>query len=77
MISAAGGAVGSHAGQIAKIEGCRVVGITGSEEKGKWLLEELGFDAYVNYKNPNFAAALAEATPKGIDCYFDNVSMFN
>lgn len=73
VISGAGGAVGSHVGQIAKIKGCKAVGITGSDDKGKWLVNELGFDAYVNYKDPNFTKSLSEATPQGIDCYFDNV----
>lgn len=73
VISGAGGAVGSHVGQLAKIKGCRAVGVTGSDEKGRWLVEELGFDAFINYKNPDFAKKLEETTPKGIDLYFDNV----
>lgn len=75
VISGAGGAVGSHVGQLAKIKGCRAVGITGSDEKGKWLVEELGFDAFINYKHPDFTKQLETATPKGIDCYFDNVDV--
>lgn len=76
VISAAGGAVGSHVGQIAKIKGCKAVGITGSDEKGKWLINELGFDAYVNYKDSSFKESLQQATPDGIDIYFDNVNGF-
>lgn len=66
--------MGSHVGQIAKIKGCFVIGITGSDEKGKWLVDELGFDAYVNYKKPNWEKSLETLAPNGIDCYFDNVS---
>jgi prostaglandin reductase 1 len=74
VVSAAGGAVGSHVGQIAKIKGCRVIGITGSEEKARWL-EFLGFDYVINYKTTkDLAADLRKGAPKGIDCYFDNVS---
>src|SRR5581483_10607281 len=54
VVSAAAGATGSVAGQIGKIHGCRVVGIAGSAEKCKWIMEELGFDAAVNYKQPNW-----------------------
>lgn len=60
-------------GQIAKILGYRAVGITGTDEKGKWLVDDLGFSAYVNYNDPNFTKALEAATPNGIDSYFDNV----
>ncbi|MBD2040920.1 NADP-dependent oxidoreductase [Microcoleus sp. FACHB-672] len=73
VISAASGAVGSVAGQIAKIKGCRVVGITGSDEKCHWLTQELGFDAAINYKTVDLESALAESCPNGIDVYFDNV----
>jgi NADPH-dependent curcumin reductase len=73
VVSAAAGAVGSIVGQIAKIKGCRVVGITGSDEKCRWLVEELGFDAAINYKTVDLESALAQACPKGIDVYFDNV----
>jgi len=73
VVSGAAGATGSVAGQIAKLQGCRVVGIAGSEEKCKWLTEELGFDAAINYRTENVGKALAEACPGGIDVYFDNV----
>lgn len=72
-ITGAAGAVGSHVGQIAKIKGCKVVGICGSDAKGEWL-KSIGFDQVINYKTQNVKVALAEAAPKGIDCYFDNVS---
>lgn len=64
-------------GQLAKIKGCRAVGITGTAEKGKWLVDELGFDAFINYKEPDLTKRLEEVTPKGIDCYFDNVTRLN
>jgi NADPH-dependent curcumin reductase CurA len=70
-ISAAGGAVGSLAGQIAKLHGARVVGIAGGAAKCQGLLD-IGFDEAVDYKAPDFAARLKEACPQGIDLYFDN-----
>jgi NADPH-dependent curcumin reductase CurA len=73
VVSAAAGATGSIAGQIGKIQGCRVVGIAGSDEKCKWLTEELGFDAAVNYKHAEWREKLAAATPQGIDIDFENV----
>jgi NADPH-dependent curcumin reductase CurA len=73
VVSAAAGAVGSIVGQIAKLKGCRVVGIAGGAEKGAWLTGELGFDAAVDYKSADFKRNLREALPKGIDVYFDNV----
>ncbi|MEM1435837.1 MAG: NADP-dependent oxidoreductase [Pseudomonadota bacterium] len=74
LVSAAAGAVGSVAGQIAgKVLGARAVGICGDDEKGRRLVEELGFDDYVNRRAPDFAQALATACPDGIDVYFDNV----
>lgn len=73
VISGAAGAVGSLVGQIAKIKGCRVVGIAGSDEKVDYLVKELHFDAAVNYKKPNFAESLKRSCPKGVDVYFDNV----
>ncbi|MBX3485571.1 NADP-dependent oxidoreductase [Phenylobacterium sp.] len=72
VISAAAGSVGSIVGQIAKIKGCRVVGIAGGEEKGRWLTGELGFDAAVDYRSPEFKRQLRAAVPEGIDVYFDN-----
>jgi len=74
VISGAAGAVGSLVGQIAKLKGCRVVGIAGTEEKVHWLVNDLGFDAAFNYKTcSDFGAKLKEICPSGIDCYFDNV----
>ena len=61
------------AGQIARIKGCRVVGIAGGPEKCEWLVEELGFDAAVDYKRDDLRAQLREHTPDGVDVYFDNV----
>lgn len=72
VVSAAAGAVGSFVGQIAKLKGCRVVGIAGGESKGRWLTEELGFDAAVDYQHPEFKRQLRAAVPDGIDVYFDN-----
>jgi NADPH-dependent curcumin reductase CurA len=73
VISAAAGAVGTFAGQIAKIMGCRTVGIAGGEEKCRWLTDELGYDAAVNYKAGPISESLKAACPDGIDVYFDNV----
>ncbi len=73
VVSAAAGAVGSAVGQIAKLKGCRVVGIAGGAEKCAWLTGGLGFDAAVDYKAGDVKAALREAAPKGVDVYFDNV----
>ncbi|MGI9263535.1 MAG: NADP-dependent oxidoreductase [Gammaproteobacteria bacterium] len=72
LVSAAAGSVGHLVGQIAKIKGARVVGVCGSNEKGELLVSELGFDAVVNYKNEDFRQTLKEATPDGVDVYFDN-----
>ena len=72
MISAAAGSVGHMVGQIAKIKGCRVIGVCGSDEKCKKLTEDLGFDTAVNYKDANFRQNLKDATPDGVDVYFDN-----
>ena len=73
FVSAAAGAVGSLAGQLAKLKGCRVVGSVGSDEKVAFVTEELGFDAAFNYKDGPVGALLGEAAPDGIDVYFDNV----
>ncbi|KAI0516707.1 hypothetical protein F5B22DRAFT_176444 [Xylaria bambusicola] len=73
VVSAAAGATGSVVGQIAKLRGCRVVGIAGSDEKCDWLKNELGFDAALNYKKDTFKKDLAEATPNQIDVFWDNV----
>jgi hypothetical protein len=73
VVSAAAGAVGSLVGQIGKIKGCRVVGIAGSDDKCKWIVEELGFDEAINYKAEKVTAGLKRTCPKGIDIYFENV----
>ena len=74
LVSGAAGAVGSLVGQIAKIKGCRAVGIAGTDDKVAWMTKELGFDAAFNYKSTtDYAAKLKELCPNGIDCYFDNV----
>jgi len=73
VVSAAAGSVGSIVGQIARIKGCRVVGIAGGKDKCNWLTSELGFDAAVDYKDGAVFKALKAAAPNGIDVYFDNV----
>jgi NADPH-dependent curcumin reductase CurA len=73
VVSAASGPVGSMVGQICRINGCRVVGIAGSDEKCAFLTDELGFDAAINYKTEDLATALVEHCPDRIDVYFDNV----
>jgi len=73
VVSAAAGAVGAVTGQIAKIKGCRAVGIAGGPDKCRYVVEELGFDAAIDYKNEDVRAGLAQHCPKGIDIYFDNV----
>jgi len=73
VVSGAAGAVGGVVGQIAKIKGCRAVGIAGGKEKCRHVVEELGFDACVDYKSDNVAKALRQHCPDGIDVYFDNV----
>jgi len=72
-ISGAAGAVGSVAGQIARIKGAKAVGIAGGEEKCRWIVDELGFDAAVDYKAEDVHRGLRKAAPDGIDVYFDNV----
>jgi NADPH-dependent curcumin reductase len=73
VVSGAAGAVGSVVGQLAKIKGCRVVGIAGGPEKCAWLVDDLGFDAAIDYRTENVKRALWTAVPDGIDVYFDNV----
>jgi len=73
FVSTAAGAVGSVAAQIAKIKGCYVVGSTGSPDKAQWLRDEVGLDAVIDYKTTPIRKALEDATPNGIDVYFDNV----
>jgi len=73
VVSAAAGGVGSVAGQLARIAGCHTVGLTGNDTKCKWLTEELGYDAAINYKGADLSVALAKACPRGVDVFFDNV----
>jgi NADPH-dependent curcumin reductase CurA len=73
VVSAAAGSVGSLVGQIAKLKGCRVVGVAGGAEKCAWLTDSLGFDAAVDYKAGDLRRVLRDAVPGGIDVYFDNV----
>ncbi|TXH91230.1 MAG: NADP-dependent oxidoreductase [Rhodoferax sp.] len=73
VVSGAAGAVGSVVGQVAKIKGCRVVGIAGGADKCRYLVEELGFDAAIDYKTENVAEALKQHCPNGVNVYFDNV----
>src|SRR5690606_25938233 len=74
VVSAASGAVGSVVAQIAKLKGCRAVGIAGGPEKCRFLADELGLDAAIDYKAGNLAADLKAACPQGIDVYFENVA---
>ncbi len=73
VVAAASGAVGSLVGQIAKIKGARAVGIAGGADKCRYVVDELGFDACIDHRAPDFAAQLAAACPDGIDVYFENV----
>ena len=73
VVSAASGAVGAVVGQLAKIKGCRVVGIAGAKDKCDYVVQELGFDACVNYKTDDLVPALQAACPTGVDVYFENV----
>ncbi|OJY47560.1 NADP-dependent oxidoreductase [Pseudonocardia sp. 73-21] len=73
VVSGAAGAVGSVVGQLARIKGCRVVGIAGGPEKCAWIVDELGFDAAIDYRSEDVGTALRAAVPDGIDVYFDNV----
>ena len=76
MVSAAAGSVGHLVGQIAKLQGCHVVGVAGSDAKNTKLVDELGFDVAVNYKSGDYRSALKDATPNGVDVYFDNTGGF-
>ena len=73
VVSGAAGAVGQTVGQIAKLKGCRVVGIAGGQAKCDWVVKELGFDACIDYKNSDVRKGLKEHCPDGVDIYFDNV----
>ncbi|MDW5443069.1 NADP-dependent oxidoreductase [Polaromonas sp. SM01] len=73
VVSGAAGAVGQTVGQIAKLKGCRVVGIAGGQAKCDWVVKELGFDACIDYKAGDVKAGLKEHCPQGVDIYFDNV----
>ena len=73
VVSAASGAVGSVVGQIAKIKGCKAIGVAGGAEKCRYVIEELGFDACIDYKASDFAEQLAASCPDGVDVYFENV----
>ena len=72
MVSGAAGSVGSMVGQIAKAEGLRVIGTAGSDEKCRWLEDDLGFDKAINYKSDDLAKQISDATPDGVDLYFEN-----
>ncbi len=73
VVSAASGAVGQVVGQLGKLKGCRVVGVAGSEDKCRYVTEELGFDACVNHRDEALPQALAAACPDGVDIYYENV----
>lgn len=73
VVSAAAGAVGSIVGQLAKLRGCRVIGIAGGAEKCRWLTQELGFDGAIDYRSEDVGAALARLAPNGVDINFENV----
>lgn len=73
LVSAASGAVGSMVGQLAKIQGCRVIGVAGSDDKCDWLKDVAGYDGSINYKTENLKEAIARECPEGVDIYFDNV----
>src|ERR1700760_1838190 len=73
VVSGAAGAVGGIVGQIAKLKGARAVGIAGGEEKCRHAVDELGFDAMIDYKSEDVGARLREHCPQGVDVYFDNV----
>ena len=73
VVSGAAGSVGSVAGQIARIKGCRAIGIAGGADKCRWLVEDLGFDAAIDYKAGELSSRLKEHAPNGVDVFFDNV----
>lgn len=73
LVSGAAGSVGNLVGQFAKLAGCRVVGIAGSDDKCNWLCDSLGFDAAINYKTQDLQPSIAAACPQGVDIYWDNV----
>lgn len=73
VVSGAAGGVGSIAGQIAKIKGARVIGLAGSEQKCRWVVDELGFDDCIDYRSEDIGRGLSRTCPDGIDVYFDNV----
>jgi NADPH-dependent curcumin reductase CurA len=73
LVSGAAGSVGSIVGQIAKIKGCRAIGIAGGDQKCRWLVEEVGFDAAIDYKTADLRAELKAHAPEGVDVFFDNV----
>lgn len=76
VISDAHKAIGCHVCQIAKMLDCKVIGITNSDENGKWLVENIGYDYFINYEKLKTSRKLAKYAPNGIDCYFDMVSVF-
>src|SRR5215475_3975905 len=73
LVSGAAGSVGNIVGQIARIKGCRTIGIAGGEQKRRWLVKEVGFDAAIDYKSADLRAELKTHAPDGVDVYFDNV----
>ena len=73
VVSAAAGATGSVTGQIAKLKGCRVIGLAGSDDKCRWVTDDLGFDGCINYRTEDITARLRALCPRGIDVFFDNV----
>lgn len=73
LVSGAAGATGSIAGQIARIKGCRAIGIAGADDKCEWLVKQAGFDAAINYKSEDMSKRLRELCPQGVNVYFDNV----
>jgi NADPH-dependent curcumin reductase len=73
VVSAAAGGIGSVVGQIARLSGCRVIGIAGGAEKCRWITEDLGYDAAIDYKNENVGEKIDALCPRGVDVFFDNV----